>query len=864
MVCPKCSYQSSTEGIIFCPACGFRFNPNCEIALVHENSVYTRIFKLDKPYPQSITMQIDGKEPLHPTPIEPNTGGQLVTMRFDFKDTIEEGFHSVRVRDTLRAKMLLNDSPVQFLTVRLPSFRVNPTILLTNGLLKISVSNIDPELSRILVFYYSINDSSPKRIGFMENGEHEFMLTDWQSYGVEFEKSDFFRTKLKIYYRFWDELDLQPLTNAPLSFVNRVRLNEISYHGPGLEPQSIKIDDKFGQESAITTKEPLMLYTYQNPVLETNWQRDKRYLKIREAWKDLLNPESGEEVPWESFEVSVEHNHDNLDIAWIRLQKHNPLDSILRINEAKNPGVHNVDLVLGIPDASYPDGKAVFRIPARIQVINEWTQPYGLGLDFGTSRTMVSLLHKNKFDHKVVGLEIDNFGLEYEDKLAQSIIPQNKEDYEDAQIGTIYSYICTELDLPMTFYIKRELPGILRSDMESLAELRETFEAIFETLLRRVTEYTLQTEQLIPKVTDICLGCPTVFSDNIIQQYRDFLRNVCRFTPIQTDPGFEVTVWDEVWAAFNNINTVLRPEPGYYLVWDMGGGTTDTVLVDQTTPGRMPIVGFNSDFFGGKDINEQIKKIWEESIGQKQDQLTSAHGSMSPSTEESIRQKLDQLTEDRIDTFKINVLSTGEGDLDGVDVMEINKSLKERTSKKIGDIASGLINCMKRMGAQPDEITLLSVGGGSLLKFADEDQGILTLGDLIKTEIEKLLPETRIKLLDLQNEGKAYSVDPKACTCLGLSSLANVEQYQGEINRLDGLFGHCRFTIVHRDIFGVSRTVMKLGDDVYLDPLEWKETTNMYLLFGGSNTDERINVPIVYATREDWEKFRTALRNGEV
>lgn len=842
MRCPKCNYRSSSEGLIFCPACGFRFNPNCQLALVIDNSVYTRIFKLDKPYPQSVVMQVDSHDPLHPVAVEPNTGGALSTMRFDFNEQFGEGFHTVKVADKLRAELLLRDSPVQFIQASLPALRVSPLVLPGNGLLHVSVSKARPEIEDIMVLYYSINKCSPVRFGPAANGDYEILLKDWQRFGVDFEESDFFRTRVDFYFRFWDELELQHLTSASVSFVNRIRLREISYHAPGLEPHRIGITDKYGTEPVVDAKMPLEIYTYQNPILEGNWQRDKRYLKISETWKDLLNQADGDQVPWESFEVSLEHGHPGLDITWVRLKTHSPVDSILRINEAKKPGVFDVHLVLSIPDVICPEGKAVFHIPARINVIDSWTEPLGLGLDFGTSRTMVSLLHRNNFNHKIAGLDIDNYGEEYEHKLAKSIIPQKKEDYYDGRVGIIYPYICTNLDVPLRAYIKRELPGILRSDMESLAVLRETFEAIFETLMRRVMEYVLQTEHLIPRVTDICLGSPTVFSNNIIQQYREFLRNVCQFTLMQTDPSFEVTVWDEVWAAFYHICSNFQFDPGYYLVWDMGGGTTDTVLVDQTKPDTMPIVGFNSDFFGGKDINEQIRRILEDAGASD----------------------LDSLTEDRIDMFKINALMNGEGSFHGVSNQDISRALIQYASAKVGSIAGGLVDSMKRLGARPEKINLLPSGGGSLLKFTGETQEVITLGDVIKSELEKLLPGTSINLFDLQNNPRGYNIDPKACTCLGLSSLANNQDRQGRINRLLGFTGRCRFTIVHRDIYGVSQTVMHVGDEVYSDPLDWKDTTNMYLLFGGNNTDEKINIPIVYATREAWESFRVSLVAGEL
>lgn len=846
--CSNCSYESP-DNTLYCPSCGQRINASCEIAVVDGSKVYVRILVPQCDYAQTISMLVDGLEAIAPVEFDEDQEGGLQTLEFDFPGPVTAGFHNLRIYDKLRPfKNILDETPVNCVNLTEPTINLGKYVFINDGKLLLQICNLPRELEDILTLHYSVNRRQPKPAGQAKAGEFEITISNWRDLGVVFENTDQFETSLELFYQLWDSPEIKPFYSNHVFLVNRFRLTEMSYFCPGQQAKKIAISDIYGRDHTVDNTQLIELYTYLNPLLNRYWQKDKRYFRIVEDSKDLIPLTRSLGLESEIFSVDLDYDRENLDLKVARIEKFDTGDIILQIDAAKTLGRHRVDMVLSIGDVHYPQGRFVARIPLHITVTDQWTHEMGLGLDFGTSRTMASIFNDKDNLHEVVGLDLKNFGDSYEQKMAMSVIPIERNDYHDQSLGLIYPYICSDIkpkpkgkngEYGLKLYVKRDISKIMRNNKEITDQIRETVESMFEALVGRVVEYVLQTQKKIPRVEDICLGCPTVFDDSTIMQYRDFLKNVCLASLIQPSPDFNVTVWDEVWAAFYYINSEYSLEPGYYVIWDTGGGTTDVVMVhlDNKGSGSMPIMGFNSDFLGGKDVNGELRRILKE---HKVDDV-------------------DSIGESDIESLKINMSNAPKGIFREVPHKDLSAALQVFMGEKISQIASGLVQSMRRLGDKPDKITLLPIGGGAHLKFFGAQSSLRSLGDVIQEELRRLLPDTEILIHSMHNSHQDREINRKACTSLGLSALSGNPYFKGRINRLPGLTGKCRYTIIRRDVLGRSEAVLNIGDPLDPAALKWQESTIMFLVFGGSNTDESINIPIIYGNPAAWEGFLSHL-----
>lgn len=848
MRCSHCSYESS-DNTPYCPSCGKRVNASCEIAVVDGSRVCVRIMVPRCDYPQTISMAVDGLEALAPIEFDEDQSGGLQTLGFDFPGPVTAGYHNTLVYDKLHPfQKILDETPVNYVNLTQPTIDLDKYVFINDGKLRLQLCNMPPELESILTLHYSVNRRQPKPAGLAQAGGFEIIISDWRDLGVVFDNTDQFETSLELFYQLWDSPEIKPFYSNHVFFVNRFRLVELSYLCPGLAPQTAALKDKYASEVYTDNLQPINLATYLNPFLNRNWQKDKRYFKISEGFHDLLDVAGDAGRKPEIFAVDLDYDKSALDLRVCRIEKFDTGDIILQIDTAKTLGLHRVDMILSIGDVHYPQGRFVARIPIHISVVDEWTNVLGLGLDFGTSRTMASIFNGDDNLHEVVGLDLKNYGTSLEQKMALSVIPRDRNDYHDQDLGLIYPYICSDIkpdpsnwqnDYGLKLYVKRDISRIMRNNKEITDQIRETVESMFEALVGRIMEYVLQTKMKIPSVGDICLGCPTVFDDSTIMQYRDFLKNVCLASLMQPSPDFNVTVWDEVWAAFYYINSEYGLEPGYYVIWDTGGGTTDVVMVhlDEKGAGSMPIIGYNSDFLGGKDVNEELRRI-----------LT-----------EYKAKDLDNIAESVIESLKTSMSNAPKGKFRDVPHKDLSSALQVFMGEKIRQIAAGLVDSVRRLGNTPSRLTILPIGGGAHMKFIGPAEDLVSLGEIIQEELGKLMPNTEIVVHSMHNSHQDREINRKACTSLGLSALSGNPNYKGRINRLPGLTGKCRYTIIRRDVLGRSETVLNIGDPLNPAALIWLESTNMFLVFGGSNTDENINIPIIYGNPAAWEGFLSHL-----
>lgn len=834
MRCSRCAYETPDKQI-YCPSCGLRINESCKIAVIDGSKVWIRVDMPACDYLQKIVMEIDDGPASQPVELASGFIGGIRSFCFAYDRPRQEGTYKIRIYDQIRPfQVFIDELPVPFVQLVTPSIDLDKYLMINDGKLKIEVTCVSAELAGVINLYYGINQRAAVNAGPIVNGKTELLVSGWHNLGVSFEKSDLFETSLDLFYQLWDDTELRKFYSNNLFLVNRYRLKEISYVAPGLAPIRIETNDSFSAPTVHLTPIPIELYTYPNPHLNREWQKDKRYFKIKESFNELLNIAASSKREPELFKTELDYDRVALDLSVKRIEKLRTGDLILQINSAVE-GRHRIDLVLSIGDINWPGGRFEVRLPIYLNVVTKYTSPLGLGFDFGTSRTMASVFYDDDNLHEVLGLDLDQYGDDLDDKMAMSVIPENKEIYQDTELGLLYPYICAKIEAGLKLYIKREIPKIMRNSRETTIPLREAIEFMFETLIGRITEHILQTRHCVPHISDICLGCPTIFDDSTIAQYAGFLKNVCLASPIQLSPQVSITVWDEVWAAFYHINSTYHLPPGHYLIWDMGGGTTDVVLVElkEDNGGSIPIRGFNSDCFGGKDVNEQLRR-----------QILDA-SQKEPS----------DVGESDIESFKLNMAADPKAKLRSVSRLELCNGLRPFIEQRVGQIALGLTESMRRLGDIPSRITLIPIGGSSHLQLTGPNNSQSTLGDIIQRELEKLLPSTEIVIHKMQSPADARTMNRKACTSMGLSELTCNEAHRGVINRLPGLEGKCRFTIVRRNTAGSSEIVLRIGDPLDRDALHWLDSTVMFLVFGGSSIDENCNMPLIYGSRDGWEGF---------